>query len=128
MKIDEAMGVLRSAADRYDVFLDSTHWSHKVVFGGIGMEYESLASLFAKEGALGYGAVTVYEMETMHKKFPPFEMPLSAEGFRSLKGKLMAHFDLMVVPHSCQWALVLTNDLESIFFGPTDLLHSIPGN
>lgn len=122
---DEKFEVLRELSERYDVHLDFTRWQTKTIFGGVGMSEEDLIPLRAIEEENGFATATVYEMESLERNFAPVEIPLSGDGLRTLRSQLMGHFDLLIVPRSRKWSLLLTNELQSIIYGPQDILERI---
>ncbi|HEU4853561.1 MAG TPA: hypothetical protein VFT37_15540 [Telluria sp.] len=122
----QGMEILRSLAERYNVHLDMGDWEGREILGGIGMDESNLAPFQAFEKERGYTTATVYEMESTHLEFTPLDIPLNVEGLRTLRRELIGMFDLALVPHSRTWALVMSNELESIFYGPAELMKRIP--
>ncbi len=77
--------------------------------------------------AANYGdtKVTAYEMESINNEFDPVDVELSYEGMRQLRALMMSHFDLLLVPESKQWILLLSNEMEGIVFGPSKFVGEL---
>jgi hypothetical protein len=109
----EALGELRK---RYQVELDSRNWQSTRLPGGLALADE-LAD------TLRDSVVTAYELESSHKEFEPLTVSLDRQGFRNLRESWISHFDLVLVPPSRGWALVVLNEeMDAFVVGPAGFL------
>lgn len=89
------------------------------------MDRDAISALSSAARRYGDEKATVYEMESVNQEFPPVDVELSYEGLRKLRAMMMAHFDLLLVPESRRWVVLLSNELESIFFGTEEFLAAV---
>lgn len=103
-------------------------WGELMLFGGIGMDASTFNALADAARALGDIRATVYELETVDTQFAPVSISLDFPSFNDLKRDAISHFELAVVPPSEAWAALLTDELETLVYGPPNLLSNIARN
>jgi hypothetical protein len=112
----EALGELRK---RYQVELDSRGWQSTRLPGGLALADELADTLRDAAQPLHDSVATAYELESSHKEFAPLTVSLDRQGFRNLRESWISHFDLVLVPPSRGWALVVLNEeMEAFIVGP----------
>jgi hypothetical protein len=117
--------MLAALRDRYGLELRTEGWESKAVQGGAAIGDEVVARLAAGAMQFDDERAVVYEMESTKKEFEPLEIPLSHQGFEKLRHSMIAHFDLLLVPRSRQWAMVMSHELEGMVLGRKDFVASI---
>lgn len=122
MNSSQGQEILAKLRDRYDIEIDASGWESKQLQGGVALTDQALAALASAANTVGDAVAVVYEMESFDKEFDPVTLPLTQEGFHSLRQNLLSHFDLVMFPPSRKWAFVMTHDLEGILFGPRNFL------
>lgn len=125
MKTDDGWKALAALRDRYSVELDTRGWESEQLPGGVALPDDLIDALREAAQRLQDEVVEVYELESTHKEFEPMTVRLNREGFRALKSNLMSHFDLVMVPTSRMWALVMSHEMDGIVLGPRSFLAAI---
>jgi hypothetical protein len=126
MNHKQAKNALVALAARYDADLKMDGWESKQVEGGVAVSDEIVVAIGSAARQFGDETATVYEMESSRSEFAPMTVQLSRDGFRHVRQSLLSHFDLVMVPASRKWALVMNHDLEGVLFGPKSFLAAIP--
>ena len=125
MTTNELLKLRADLSSRYGVALEGGYWDEVRLEGGIAMSPSDFLALTNAAEMYGDLRATVYEMESLDTRFPPFSIDLAYEPFRQLKGNVVSHFDLALVPPSKQWAALLTSELETLVFGAREFLARI---
>lgn len=119
----------KALSSRYGLAaLNCTDWNQVELFGGIGMDKPTFDALASAAVARGDISVTVYELESTKIEFEPVSIDLDFASFNSLKGNIISHFDLVMVPPSKAWTALLTNELETFVNGPAAFLAAVSDN
>jgi hypothetical protein len=108
--------------------LNCAGWNEVELFGGVGMDKPTFEAIASAAKARGDTSATLYELESTKIEFPPVTIDLDFASFNSLKGNLVSHFDLAMVPASKAWAALLTNELETFVCGPPEFLAVVSNN
>jgi len=125
MTRNQAMDAVTALERRCGIVLSHSGWQAKKMPGGVAMDRDAISALSSAARRYGDEKATVYEMESVNQEFPPVDVELSYEGLRKLRAMMMAHFDLLLVPESRRWVVLLSNELESIFFGTEEFLAAV---
>jgi hypothetical protein len=117
--------MLAALHDRYGVDLQTKGWENKPIPGGAALADEVVPRL--AEGALQFDdqSAVAYEMESTKKEFEPLVVSLDRRGFDQLRHSMLSHFDLVLVPHSKKWALVMSHELDGMVLGPRQFVASL---
>jgi hypothetical protein len=105
--------------------LNCENWGELILFGGIGMDLSTFEALAAAAMSLGDVEATVYELESIKIEFPPVLIRLEFESFNQLKANTACLFEVAVLPSSRRWVALLTDDLETLIYGPPDFLAKV---
>ena len=108
--------------------LNCAGWKEIELFGGVGMDKPTFEALASAAEACGDTSVTLYELESTKVEFPPVPIGLDFASFNSLKGNVVSHFDMAMVPTSKAWVALLTNELETFVCGPPEFLAVVSNN
>lgn len=108
--------------------LNYVAWGEIELFGGVGMDEPTFGALASAAVACGDTSAMIYELESTEIEFSPISIELDFESFNSLKGNIISHFDLAMVPPSKAWTALLTNELETFVCGPPAFLATISDN
>lgn len=108
--------------------LGCADWSELELFGGIGMDRGTFCAIANAAIAHGDKQAVLYELETTHVDFPPVSIDLDFHSFNQLKGYAISHFDVVMIPPSRAWAVLLTNELETFVCGTSQFLSDISRN
>lgn len=125
-KISRSDALSNALSSRYGLAaLDCAGWNEIELFGGAGMDEPTFDALASAAVARGDSSATIYELESTKVEFPPVSIGLDFVSFNSLKGNIVSHFDLAMVPPSKAWAALLTNELETFVCGPPEFLAAV---
>lgn len=105
--------------------LNCENWGELILFGGIGMDLPTFEALAAAAMSQGDVEATVYELESLRIEFPPVPIRLEFESFNELKANTACLFEVALLPPSRRWVALLTDDLETLIYGPPDFLADV---
>ncbi|GAB3465805.1 hypothetical protein GCM10027321_31210 [Massilia terrae] len=125
MKSKQTLDSLGALRGRYGIEVDAKYWESREVPGGVGLPDEVVASLALAARRYDDRSAVAYEMESSNKEFAPLTVSLDQEGFDTLRRSMLSHFDLVLVPPSKKWALVLSHELDGILLGPEHFLAKL---
>ncbi|MEO5829711.1 MAG: hypothetical protein ABIQ36_03990 [Rhodanobacter sp.] len=108
--------------------LNCADWDEIGLFGGVGMDEPTFDALASAAVARGDTSAMIYELESTKIEFKPISIDLDFVSFNSLKGNIISHFDLVMVPPSKAWAALLTNELETFVCGLPSFLAAVSLN
>lgn len=108
--------------------LDCEGWDEIELFGGMGMDVRTFNAIANAAMSRGDIQATIYEMESIKHEFSPLTIQLDFSSFNLLKGNVISHFDVAMVPASKGWVVLLTNDQETFVFGPPEFLIEVAEN
>jgi hypothetical protein len=125
MNRQECWQILSALRDRYGIDLHTEGWENKPIPGGAALADHLVPRLAA--GALQFDdqSAVAYEMESTKKEFEPFVVSLDQRGFDALRHSMLSHFDLVLVPRSKKWALVMSHELEGMVLGPKQFVAAL---
>lgn len=125
MNSEQGRDMLAALHGRYNLELDTGGWGVRQISGGVALSDEMLEAICSTARRMDDDVAVVFEMESSAKEFAPLTVSLTNDGFRTLRQNLISHFDLVMVPASRQWALVMSHELEGMLFGPESFLAAI---
>lgn len=122
MTRNQALDAVSALEHRCGLVLSCSDWHVLEVPGGVAMSHESISALAVAASKYSDTKAVAYEMESVNQDFDPVEVEISDDGMRQLRTMMISHFDLLLVPESRRWVVLLSNEMESIFFGPEKFL------
>lgn len=125
MKSKQTLDSLAALRDRYGIEVNAKDWESREVPGGVGLPDELVVSIGLAARQFDDRSAVAYEMESSNKEFAPLNLSLDQEGFDALRRSMLSHFDLVLVPPSKKWALVLSHELDGVLLGPEHFLAEL---
>lgn len=89
------------------------------------MDESTFDAVASAAAAYGDTSAMIYELESTNIEFKPVSIDLNFASFNSLKGNIISHFDLVMIPPSKAWLALLTNELETFVCGHPAFLATV---
>jgi hypothetical protein len=125
MKTKQAWDTFAALRDRYGIELDTKAWESKHLPEGVGLPDELVGKLASAARQFDDRVAVAYELESSRKEFAPLSVSLDEAGFDALRRAMLSHFDIVLIPPSRKWALLMSHELEGLLLGPEHFLAQV---
>lgn len=105
--------------------LDCGGWGGLELFGGVGMDPSTFDAIANAAIRRGDDKAVIYELESTKVEFAPILINLDFSSFNHLKGNLISHFEIAMLPLSRTWVALLTSEFQTIVYGNEGLLSDV---